>query len=148
MLYGSGFTAGDNHQSIVMQGPLKLQGFFCRSRHPGVDFLGRCQNDRYCFGICAQRSNVSKWDLVAWILDWKSEDEAIEWVKRCPNPMPGPFDIEIRQLFEIEDFAEDTSKLDSKPPVNASQISGEPTYATTSASIRAIGEHRPRNLKQ
>ena len=39
--------------------------------------------------------------------------------------MPGPFDIEIRQLFEIEDFAEDTSKLDSKPPVNASQISGE-----------------------
>jgi hypothetical protein len=43
--------------------------------------------------------------LVAWILDWKSEDEAIEWVKRCPNPMPGPFDIEIRQLFEIEDFA-------------------------------------------
>jgi hypothetical protein len=67
---------------------------------------------------------VSKWDLVAWILDWKSEDEAIEWVKRCPNPMPGPFDTEIRQLFEIEDFAEDTSKLDSKPPVNASQISG------------------------
>jgi hypothetical protein len=91
---------------------------------------------------------VSKWDLVAWILDWKSEDEAIEWVKRCPNPMPGPFDTEIRQLFEIEDFAEDTSKLDSKPPVNACQISGEPTYATTSASIRAIGEHRPRNLQQ
>jgi hypothetical protein len=44
-----------------------------------------------------------------WILDWKSES-TIEWVKRCPNPMPGPFDIEIRQLFEIEDFAEDNVK--------------------------------------
>ena len=39
-----------------------------------------------------------------WIWKVKSLDEAVEWVKRCPNPMPGPSDIEIRQLFEMEDF--------------------------------------------
>ena len=39
-----------------------------------------------------------------WIWQVKSLDEAIEWVKRCPNPMPGPSVIEIRQLFEMEDF--------------------------------------------
>jgi hypothetical protein len=34
----------------------------------------------------------------------KSKEEAIEWVKRCPNPMPGDSEIEIRQVFEAEDF--------------------------------------------
>ena len=33
-------------------------------------------------------------------------DEAVEWGKRCPNPMPGPSEIEIRPLFEVADFAE------------------------------------------
>ncbi len=47
-------------------------------------------------------------ELVAgfWIWQCKSLDEAIEWVKRCPNPMPGPSEIEIRQVFEAEDFGE------------------------------------------
>ena len=47
-------------------------------------------------------------ELVAgyWIFQVKSLEECIEWVKRCPNPMPGPSEIEIRQLFEAEDFAE------------------------------------------
>jgi hypothetical protein len=40
-----------------------------------------------------------------WIWKVESLDEAIAWVKRCPNPMPGPSDIEIRQIFEMEDFA-------------------------------------------
>jgi hypothetical protein len=35
-----------------------------------------------------------------------SLEEAIEWVKRCPNPMPGPSEIEIRQVFDMEDFGE------------------------------------------
>ena len=46
-------------------------------------------------------------ELVAgfWIFQVKSLDEAIEWVKRCPNPMPtGESEIEIRQIFEAEDF--------------------------------------------
>ena len=46
-------------------------------------------------------------ELVAgfWIWKCKSLQEAIEWVKRCPNPMPGEqAEIEIRQIFEAEDF--------------------------------------------
>ena len=34
-------------------------------------------------------------------------EEAIEWVKRCPNPMPGETEIEIRQVFEAEDFGDE-----------------------------------------
>jgi len=46
-------------------------------------------------------------DLVAgfWIFQVKSKQEAIDWVKRCPNPFPGgDSEIEIRQIFEAEDF--------------------------------------------
>ena len=45
-------------------------------------------------------------ELVAgfWLWQVKSKEEAIEWVKRCPNPMPGESEIEIRQVFEAEDF--------------------------------------------
>ena len=47
-------------------------------------------------------------ELVAgfWLIQVKSREEAIEWVKRCPNPMPGESEIEIRQVFEAEDFGE------------------------------------------
>lgn len=47
-------------------------------------------------------------DLVAgfWLWTVKDMDEALSWVKRCPNPMPGPSDIEIRPLYEMEDFGE------------------------------------------
>ena len=47
-------------------------------------------------------------ELVAgyWLLQTKSLDETIEWVKRCPNPMEGESEIEIRQVFEAEDFGE------------------------------------------
>jgi hypothetical protein len=41
-----------------------------------------------------------------WIWQCGSLEEAIDWVKRCPNPMPGDSDIEIRQIFEAEDFGE------------------------------------------
>jgi hypothetical protein len=40
-----------------------------------------------------------------WIWKLDSLEEAINWVKRCPNPMPESSEIEIRQLFEMEDFA-------------------------------------------
>ena len=48
-------------------------------------------------------------ELVAgfWIWQVSSLEEAIEWVKRCPNPMTGPSDIEIRQVFTSEDFGEE-----------------------------------------
>ncbi|WP_310497072.1 YciI family protein [Sandarakinorhabdus sp.] len=46
-------------------------------------------------------------ELVAgfWLWEVKDMDEAIAWVKRCPNPMPGPSEIEIRPLYEEADFA-------------------------------------------
>ncbi|MDR6609366.1 YciI family protein [Pseudomonas synxantha] len=54
-------------------------------------------------------------ELIAgfWLWQVKSREEAIEWVKRCPNPMPGTeAEIEIRQVFEVEDFgAEFTPEL-------------------------------------
>jgi len=53
-------------------------------------------------------------ELVAgfWLWQVKSREEAIEWVKRCPNPMPQDSEIEIRQVFEAEDFgAEFTPEL-------------------------------------
>jgi len=48
-------------------------------------------------------------ELVAgfWIWQVRSMDEAIEWAKRCPNPMPGESEIEIRQIFEDDDFGEE-----------------------------------------
>ena len=48
-------------------------------------------------------------ELIAgfWLWQVKSLEEAIEWVKRCPNPMPGESEIEIRQVFEAEDFGEE-----------------------------------------
>ena len=53
-------------------------------------------------------------ELIAgfWLWQVKSKKEAIEWVKRCPNPMKGESEIEIRQVFEAEDFgAEFTPEL-------------------------------------
>ena len=47
-------------------------------------------------------------ELVAgfWIWKVKSMQEAIEWAKKCPNPMPGESDLEIRPIFEMEDFGD------------------------------------------
>ena len=53
-------------------------------------------------------------ELIAgfWLWQCKSKEEAIEWVKRCPNPMEGESEVEIRQVFENEDFgAEFTPEL-------------------------------------
>jgi hypothetical protein len=48
-------------------------------------------------------------ELVAgyWLWQCKSLDEAVEWVKRCPNPMEGESEIEIRQVFEADDFGDE-----------------------------------------
>ena len=48
-------------------------------------------------------------ELVAgfWLWEVKDMAEAVEWVKRCPNPMPGPSEIEIRAVFEAPDFGDE-----------------------------------------
>ena len=47
-------------------------------------------------------------ELVAgyWLWQVKDMAEAVEWVKRCPNPMPGPSEIEIRPVYDIADFGD------------------------------------------
>jgi hypothetical protein len=46
-------------------------------------------------------------ELVAgfWIWEVKDMDEAVAWARKCPNPMPGPSELEIRPFYEMEDFA-------------------------------------------
>ena len=48
-------------------------------------------------------------ELIAgfWLWQCRSKEEAIEWAKRCPNPMSGESELEIRQVFEAEDFGEE-----------------------------------------
>ena len=48
-------------------------------------------------------------ELVAgfWMWEVKDMDEAVKWIKRSPNPMPGPSEIEIRPIFEMEDFGDE-----------------------------------------
>ena len=51
-------------------------------------------------------------ELVAgyWLWEVKDMAEAVEWVKRCPNPMPGPSEIEIRPLYEMSDFGAELTR--------------------------------------
>jgi len=67
-------------------------------------------------------------ELVAgfWLWQVKSMDEAVEWVKRCPNPMPTESEIEIRPVFEAEDFgAEFTPELQAQEERLREQISAQ-----------------------
>jgi len=48
--------------------------------------------------------NVGELAAGYWVWKVKDLDEAIDWVRRCPKPMPGPSEIEIRELLEMEDF--------------------------------------------
>jgi len=66
-------------------------------------------------------------ELVAgfWLIQVKSKDEAIEWVKRVPNPMPGTeAEIEIRQVFEAEDFGPELTNEQREQEVRMREQSG------------------------
>ena len=67
-------------------------------------------------------------ELIAgfWLIQVKSKEEAIEWFKRCPNPMEGESEIEIRQVFEAEDFGEEfTPELRAQEERLRAQVSGK-----------------------
>ena len=67
-------------------------------------------------------------ELIAgfWMWQVASKQEAIEWVKRCPNPFPGESEIEIRQVFEAEDFgAEFTPELRAQEERLRAQIAAK-----------------------
>ncbi|HVE95512.1 MAG TPA: YciI family protein [Pseudonocardiaceae bacterium] len=66
-------------------------------------------------------------ELIAgfWLIQVKSKEEAIEWVKRCPNPLDGEAEIEIRQVFEAEDLgAEFTPELRDQEERLRAQMGG------------------------
>jgi hypothetical protein len=61
-----------------------------------------------------------------WIWQVKSKEEAVEWVKRCPNPLEGDAEIEIRQIFEAEDFgAEFTPELRAQEERQRAQLAAK-----------------------
>ncbi|UVM63627.1 YciI family protein [Pseudomonas sp. P9_35] len=67
-------------------------------------------------------------ELIAgfWIFKVQSLQEAIDWVKRCPNPMVSDSEIEIRQLFELEEFGESfTPELREQEERLRAQMSGQ-----------------------
>lgn len=80
MVAGDGLTPSSQGKRIAFDGPTRsvIDGPFAETR-----------------------------ELVAgyWLWEVRDMDEAIEWVKRCPNPMFGPSEIEIRPLYEAEDLA-------------------------------------------
>ena len=68
-------------------------------------------------------------ELIAgfWMIQVKSKEEAIEWVKRCPNPLGGEAEIEIRRVFEAEDFgAEFTPELKEAEERMRAQMAAKP----------------------
>ncbi|GAA0704786.1 hypothetical protein FHW84_002857 [Dyella sp. SG562] len=70
-------------------------------------------------------------ELIAgfWLIQVKSLEEAIEWVKRCPNPFEGESDIEIRRVFEAEDFgAEFTPELREQEERLRAQVAARPAH--------------------
>lgn len=67
-------------------------------------------------------------ELIAgfWIFQVESLEACVEWVRRCPNPMPGDSEIEIRQIFEAEDFGDEfTPELREKEERIRARISSE-----------------------
>lgn len=65
-------------------------------------------------------------ELVAgfWLWQVKDMDEAVAWVRRCPNPMPGPSEIEIRPVFEMADFDAMTSDVAARHERNRGKTEG------------------------
>src|SRR5579859_2880805 len=91
---------GKYNEELVQAGVLRAgEGLHPSSKGARVRFSGR---ERTVINGPFAESK----DLIAgfWIFEVKSKEEAIEWVKRCPNPTEGEPEIEIRQIFAPEDF--------------------------------------------
>ena len=99
---------GRFNEELVKAGVMQAgEGLHPSSKGARVRFSGR--DRRVIDGPFAETK-----ELIAgfWIWQCASLQEAIDWVKRCPNPMPGDSEVEIRQVFEAEDFgAEFTPEL-------------------------------------
>src|SRR3546814_17860546 len=104
--------------------------------------------------VCS--SDLEARELVAgyWVWEVKNMDEAIAWAKRCPNPMPGPSELEIRPFYEIEDFgdavtpevAESEQRL--RDPDRKSVVSGKSVSGREDIGGRGILKKKNRTNKQ
>jgi len=93
---------GRFNEELVKAGVMKAgEGLHPSSKGARVRFSG--QDRQVIDGPFAETK-----ELIAGFWIWKcaSLQEAIDWVKRCPNPMQGESEIEIRQIFDAEDFGE------------------------------------------
>jgi hypothetical protein len=92
---------GEFNKQLCNAGIMKAgDGFYPTSKCARVSFSGKDRTVRKGpFPVNETIAGYWLWENLG------SLDEAIEWVKRCPNPMSGPSEIEIRPLYEMEDFA-------------------------------------------
>jgi len=97
-------TAMGNYNEELVKAGIMLagEGLHPSSKAVRVHFSGK---DR----IVTDGPFTETKELIAgfWMWNVKSMEEAIEWVKRCPNPMMEDSDIDIRPVFEMEDFGEE-----------------------------------------
>ena len=93
---------GEYNEQLVKAGVMVAgEGLHPSSKGVRVRFSGK--NRTVMDGPFAETK-----ELVAgfWLMQVRSKEEVIEWVRRCPNPHEGESEIEIRQVFEAEDFGE------------------------------------------
>ena len=112
---------GNFNEELVKAGIMKAgEGLHPSSRGKRVRFSGTSRT--VVDGPFAETK-----ELIAgfWLWEVRSMDEAVEWVKRCPNPMTSDSEIEIRQVFEADDFgAELTPELREQEDRLRRQIEG------------------------
>jgi hypothetical protein len=93
---------GRYNEELVNAGIMQAgEGLHPTSKGVRVHFAGTSRNV-----VKGPFPNINDQIAGFWLWKVKSMDEAIEWAKRCPNPMPGESDLEIRQIFELEDFGD------------------------------------------
>jgi hypothetical protein len=94
---------GQFNEELVKAGVLlAAEGLQASSRGARVKFSGKQRTV-----IDGPFSETKELIAGFWLIEVKSKEEAIEWVKRCPNPMEGESEIEIRQVFEAPDFGDE-----------------------------------------
>jgi len=113
---------GQFNEQLVKAGVMQAgEGLQPSAKGARVRFSG--QDRRVIDGPFAETK-----ELIAGFWIWKcaSMREAIGWVKRCPNPMPGESEIEIRQVFEADDFGEAfTPELREQEERLRAQVAGQ-----------------------
>jgi hypothetical protein len=93
---------GNYNEELVKAGIMQAgEGLHPTSKGVRVHFAGTSRSV-----VNGPFANTTDQIAGFWIWKVKSMDEAIEWAKRCPNPMPGESDLEIRPIFEVEDFGD------------------------------------------